>query len=332
MRVMYIHGFRREQWNIGDDIYFQGTKALLEEAIGTHEVVEADMEMCCKDISNVDKLLGFDVDLVVTVGAPWLYSNFESSWQVTMLRNLLPHYSSVKKIAFGLGGCAGLDKPYFRNMSALDAARETFGQFDLVFAREPMTAQFLELAGVNTQVLLDSAVFFPISKYVKQLELKMTQERPVFCYFDFEAGISAGDFTEKDGLRMREMYKYIVKKYDPIVYCVNEPEVEKAKELEIPDCKWIWHYEDILPLLAQASFFISARVHQATLAKLLNKKVYIIPFDIRYLCASALGVIPIFSQPEPQLKVSPEKDFKNALISRTRKQIVAKVRNVLYEV
>jgi len=330
MRVMYIHGFRREQWNIGDDVYFQGTQSLLTEAIGEHEIVEADMEMCCQNIDNVEKLLNFEVDLIVTVGAPWLYSNFESSWQATLLRKILPHYSFTKKIAFGLGGCSGLNKNYFRNMAALNAVAETFGQFDLVFAREPMTAQFLELSGVKAQTLLDSAVFFPMQKYVKKLDLKITNERPVFCYFDFEAGISSGDFTEVEGLRIRQMYQYIVAKYDPIVYCVNEPEVRKAEALGIKDCQWIWHYEDILPLLAKASFFISARVHQATLAKLLNKKVYVIPFDIRYLCTSALGVIPVFIQPEPELDASPERDFGDALIARTRRQIVEKVRGIIH--
>lgn len=324
-KVMYIHGFRRERWNIGDDVYFQGAKTLLTEAIGEHEIVEADMEMCRRDMKNVEKLIGLDVDLIITVGAPWLYSNFDKSWQVEMLRRLLPHYKNIKKIAFGLGGCSGLNKNYFGNVKALDATKETFGEFDLIFARESMTGQFLELAGVKTEVLLDSAVFFPIQKYVDSLDLHNSSQRPVFCYFDFENGICAGDFTEEDDNRIKEMYKYIVDTYNPIVYCVNEPEIENAKKLGF-DCEWYWHYEDILPLLSQASFVISGRVHQATLSQLLNKKTYVIPFDIRYLCTSAIGVETVFIQPEPKLTEQGRPTFKDALIERTRAQIVGKVK------
>jgi len=331
MKVMYIHGFRRERWNIGDDVYFQGANRLLTASIGEHEIIEADLEMCRCNLENVKKLIGLDIDLIVTVGAPWLYSNFEKSWQVQMMSKLLPAYKNVKKIAFGLGGCSGLTKHYFNNMKALDAAKEVFGEFDLVFSREAMTAQFLELAGVNTHILLDSAVFFPIEKYVKNLNIKRKTERPVFCYFDLENGICAGDFTKNETLRVKQMYKYIVKKYNPIVYCVNEKEVDEAKKIGIEDCRFLWHYEDILPLLASASFVVSARVHQATLSMLLNKKTYVIPFDIRYLCTSVIGVETVFIQPKPQLCIEGRPTFKDQLIQRTFSQIVSKVKEIMNE-
>ena len=326
--VLYLSAWHRERYNIGDNVYLQGSISLLTEAIGEHFILECNLEQFVEDINNVEKILGLDLDLIVTTGAPYLYSNFQVAWQYEFLKRLNVGYPDVPKIALGLGGCSGLSNNYFNNRIALDAAKEIFGQFDLIVAREPLTAQFLELAGVSCKILLDSAVFFPIQDYIKELDLKNTQEKPVFCYFDYRAGISRGDITEFEAQQIDNMYKEIYEKYNPITYCVNEAEVEPAKKLGI-EAKWLWHFEDILPLLAQATFLISARVHQATLAKLLDKNSYVIPFDIRYLCSTAIGVQPVFPYQQLEFKAGICNIFYKDLINKTRVIIINEIRKVM---
>lgn len=328
MNVLYLHAWDRERYNLGDDVYLQGSKILLNEALGEHKIIKGVLEDFARNVDNIKNIENLELDLIITTGAPWLYSNFHKSWQYKFLKRLNKMYPQVKKIALGLGGCSGLTKDYFTRKVALKACKETFGKFDLIFARDPMTAQFIQLSGVDCKILLDSAVFFPMKDYIKKYNLEIVHKKPVFCYFDYSKGICKGDISIEDGERINEMYKYIVKTYNPICYCVNEEEPKHAKNIGIKT-KWYMSYEEILPLLAQASFIVSGRVHQATLARLLGKKVYIIPYDIRYLCTSPLGVEPLFIQPEPKLSDVPTHQFATELIHDAKEKIVKEIRKVV---
>lgn len=329
MRIMYVHCFDMRKSNLGDDVYLHGTQSLLTSAFGEHTMVRGNtidwlFHGKMQDYANLD------LDLIVTTGAPWVDNAWHNYPTCTMLRDFIKLYPKVPKIAFGLGGCSGLEAPYFASMDALDAAKEVFGKFDLVLTRDPLTGQFLSLSGVPNHTILDSAMFFPIDNYVRDLNLTPKMgPKPVFIYYDFRIGISKHSWKGGLGDKMEDMYKYIVQKYDPKIICVFEPELQRAHELGFTDIELVNEFEDIIPILSEASFVVGGRVHQSVLAALLGKRTYVIPFDIRYLSCAPLAD-PLFLQAAPELQSTPY-TFKDALLSRAREIIVKLVQGVMYD-
>lgn len=322
-KVLYVHPFGRERWNLGDSVYFFGARELITGAIGEHIVIKGVMEKFKTD-NNYINTLPNDIDLIVTTGSPWLQSYFDKNWMSGELLKLVLKYSKVPKVALGLGGCSGLNKFYFHRQESLEVTKKIFKSFNLIITRDPLTNQFLHLSRIKAYNLLDTAVFFPMFKFINNLKIKIKDSnKPVMIYFDSKAGISQGDYNKKEHDLINELYIDIYKKYNPTVYVMNEPEVGVAKKYGIDNVKWLWHYRDVLSVLSKASLVISGRVHQATLSVLLNKKTYIIPYDIRYLCCSSIGAIPIFSSETiKDLNKANKPKFQFLLINKTKKHII----------
>lgn len=220
----------------------------------------------------------FDADLVVVMGTPWLWDNFQYSIKYKHLLQCFNFHPRAKKLFAGIGTCVDLGA---EKSGVLKTPPERYGIRKLfsnakVMVRDSLSLDFLKNAGIE-------GIFLNCPSYYLTNPNPIEYKYPVLFYVDPLNTISH-EYWRRNPDKLAE-YNNIVQtfyhKYSPKVFCARIENVESANNLGFKDVEVVPTLSRCQEICAEGSFFLSGRVHCGVPAYRLGKPVGILPIDSR---------------------------------------------------
>lgn len=310
MKILLFHPVKST--NTGDHIILQGTERILKEAFGDVEFIYQEFE------SSSWKLEKYDVDLLVVSGTPWFWQQCCASVKYKQLEYVVELYKDVKKVGLGLGSCYTLTTnilPQFiypSKTSDVDwrkddyrGIQKSFGKFDLLLTRDLVAQKLLETAGIESYETICPAVF-AYEGHITAPDLW----KPLLIFQNPEVSVSREscdeDFTKQYvdfQFKLAEKYNMEVRTASPVdsdyLRDVKKFKCERENEGGKPYSTWIKNSIELFEVLIRHNPVVSCRVHEAIPSRTLGNLTFILPMDTRFLTATKIGVIPLWTYGYP---------------------------------
>lgn len=337
MKVLYLHP--KDGENLGDVFTLEGSKHFITKAIGIHEVIIADLHEIETNIDTIaEKYSKINIDLLVISGTPWIWDCCTASSKYRGLEKLLAVYKNKKKIALGVGSCFKLTtnilEEQFNNLDKENlnmALKNVWQQFDIIFTRDNLASEILDRLEIpHFNELCTSA---QLKKYIEVPKVSEFEKIPSLIFYNPIYGISRiclDYFFIKDYINFQLTF---IKEFTPRVYTIERAEQEWLTQRGIT-AERIVDMQKLLEILNQSKFVLSGRVHAAIPAQILGIDTFIMPVDSRYLTATKLGIIPVFTQGMPYYNFENLHSNHNIaeVIENSEKQIIKEIRKLLGKV
>jgi len=315
MKILLV--FPLHSTNTGDKVILLGTENILKEAFGEVEFSYLGFknESVNLDIKNISD----DTDLIVVAGTPWFWEACHRSPKYVQLMDIA--CVEIKKVGLGLGSCYPLNtsilKTYiYPDMVAVEKGggdwrhadmvqiQDRFGKFDLLFTRDPVAQELLKTAGLESYETVCPAVF------AYKFDKPLVKNKPLLIFQNPVVGISSEscdtDFVKQYidfQLALMDKYNMEVRTTSPVdsdwLRDVAKLKCEREDDGGVPYSTWIKTPEELLLVLKQFNPVISCRVHTAIPSRALGNLTYILPMDTRFLVATKIGVLPLWTYGYP---------------------------------
>lgn len=228
-----------------------------------------------------------DYDCIVVCGTPWLWDQFYKSIKYKNMINIIKGQKNAKVMFFGVGSCIGLDhinSEICEDEEHQEGIRNLFGNTTVV-ARDNLFFNKLKKSGVESYLLPCPSYFCYLNE-----EFLIAKERNVLVWCDPKKSISSCDW--QDEVKLQEYYDLFLnfyKQYAPLVCCAMEEEIQSAVEIGLPEPLVLNSWRETQDIMKRANYVLSARVHCAVPAFVLNKPTSIIALDSRSKVLSDYG-------------------------------------------
>lgn len=315
MKILLV--FPSHSTNTGDKVILLGTENILKEAFG--EIEFSYLGFKNESLNLHIKNISEDIDLIVIAGTPWFWEACHRSPKYKNLMSIAC-IEKIKKIGLGLGSCYPLNtsilKTYiYPDMEAvnkkgdwryedINRIRNRFGKFDLLFTRDSVAQELLRTSGIESYETVCPAVF------ANKFDTSIVKNKPLLIFQNPKTGISGescdDDFTKQYlnfQLQLIEKYSMEVRTTSPVdsdwLRDIAKLKCERADDGGVPYSTWIKTPQELLSVLKQFNPVISCRVHAAVPSRALGNQTYILPMDTRFLVATKIGVLPLWTYGYP---------------------------------
>jgi len=316
MKILLV--FPSHSTNTGDKVILLGTENILKEAFG--EIEFSYLGFKNESLNPHIKNISEDIDLIVMAGTPWFWEACHRSPKYAQLMDIVC-IEKIKKVGLGLGSCYPLNTSILKtsvypDMTAVEKGRgdwrhadmvqiqDRFGKFDLLFTRDPVAQELLKTAGIESYEAVCPAVF------ACKFDNSSVKNKPLLIFQNPKFGISGEscdeDFTKQYlnyQLKLIEKYNMEVRTTSPVdsdwLRDVAKLKCERSDDGGVPYSTWIKTSEELLLVLKQFNPVISCRVHAAVPSRALGNLTYILPMDTRFLVATKIGVLPLWTYGYP---------------------------------
>ena len=169
-----------------------------------------------------------EVDLILVVGTPWLWHNFQNSPKAIYLQQLIQYYPGVKVIYLGIGACVALDQLDSRDILQSEQERMMMNHLFkpyLTIVRDPLAQVKLKRNGIGSVLLPDPSVW-ALNQILKVHAFPpVDRNQYTQVWYDPLLGISKDFWISKpDRLANYQQRHTHFNHPDKAVYCVSEDE------------------------------------------------------------------------------------------------------------
>jgi len=286
-----------ERFRSTDGVIVQGIKNLLSLIYQNQIVFKYQILNDANPISEEDIFTDENFDGIFVCGTPWLWDSFQKSTKYQNTQKIFSYHKETPKVFFGVGSCISLELMKKRH-DILSRKEERDGMVNLysnstVITRDGLAHIFISNAGLKSYFLPCPAYFaYGLNP------APSSREKNILVWCDPSKTISGIDWQkEKELEKFYDICLEYYRTYDPIVYCSEDDDLPKAKELGL-DIHKVADYNETLEIMKTANHVLSCRVHYAVPAFVKGCKIGIIPIDSRHLVLAELGcpVIDSFSK------------------------------------
>lgn len=245
------------------------------------------------NIEPSDVIENLDYEYVFVCGTPWLWDQFHKSVKYKNMINIINSQKNAKVVFFGVGSCIGMDhinSELCEDEEHQESIRKLFGNA-IVVSRDDLFFEKLKKSGVDSYLMPCPSYFC----YLKQ-DVRINKNENVLVWCDPKKSISSCDWQDEFKIKeYNDLFLDFYTQYKPLVCCAMENEIESAMNIGLPEPLVLGNWRETLSIMARANHVLSARVHCAVPAFVLNKPTMIVPLDSRHKVLSDYGC-PVYNK------------------------------------
>ena len=343
MKIILFHPLNSH--NTGDGVILRGTENLLKEAFGNVDFIYQEF----RDAEERQEVTyqKHDADLLVVSGTPWFWETCRRSVKYQELSKIVALYPDMKKVGMGLGSCYPIRTSIVRDfikpdMEAVEKGngdwrfddilkiRETFGKFSLLMTRDPVAQRLLKVTGLTSYEVACPAAYAHEGKPEKKT-------KSLLIFQDPKASISKESCGGEFSRQYIDFQLKLVERYGMEIITASSPDSDwLIKNGVMSQPTFIKSPDEMFSVLDTCSLVVSCRVHEAIPARVSGALTYILPMDTRFLTATKLGVIPLWTYGYPldlleigRPNIDRINSFTQTEMARSKTLIIEKLRGLI---
>jgi hypothetical protein len=329
VRALVIHPI--SNYNIGDLLTYRGTQEILRAVDPDVEFLMFDMWRAEREIDTyMTQFYWGEVDVLVLAGSPWLWFELENSPKYRILIDAVKRFSSIPKIALGVGSCFPLEflsvnkayKEMLRSPESIGYLTSTFGNFDLIVTRDPLAQGVLERIGLKSFLAKDT------SWWAKgTFKRTVVSERPLCIFQDPRYCLTKSALTADYVEWFLQMQVDYVKNNKAEVYAISAEDAYSAQQLGL-EARYVADLYWMAAHMCYRPSVLSGRIHMGLLAYMMGSThVEVLPLDSRFLTLANTPQIGVAYIKEQYFKAA--KELSNYFIEINSRKFIEKIKGTI---